>query len=319
VKRRTMVCSLLAAPLAVHSQRPVPARIGYLSMRKGPNEFEQAFLRGLRERGLIEGANVAIDFRWADDSPERLESMVAELVATNPTLVVTADFGGRSVHRLNPAIPILHPLMADPIADGATTSLAHPDGNVTGIAAFGTELSHKRLEVFKRAIPGLRRVGALINVNRAPSYGNVAATHAAGEALGVEVIDMRLALPDGLMKGFAEAVRLGVQGIVVVSDPSTISHRQPLGEAALAHRMPTIFSNRAYLRGGGLMSYGPDLEGVFHRASYFVDRMLKGAMPADLPIEQTTDFRLVLNRPTANALTLSFPKPLLLTVDEVIE
>lgn len=319
MKRRTIVCSLLAAPLAVHAQRQVPGRIGYVSMRTGPNEFEQAFLRGLRERGLIEGANLAIDFRWAADSQERLRAMIAEVVATAPALIVTVDSGGAQiVHQLNPAIPILYPLMGDPIASGYATSLAHPDGNLTGISTFGTELSHKRLEVFKQAIPGLRRVAALVNVNRART-SNLAATHVAGQALGVEVIDLPLALPEGIMTGFADAARQGAQGVVVVSDPATISHRQPLCDAALAHRMPTIFSNRAYLRAGGLLSYGPDLENAFHRAAYFVDRMLKGAKPADLPIEQTTDFRLVLNRRTANALAFSFPKALLLSADEMIE
>jgi len=142
---------LLAAPLAVHAQRQSAARVGYLSMRQGPNEFEQAFLRGLRERGWIEGSNLAVDFRWADDSLERLQAMVADLVTTDPALVVSADFGAQSVHQLNPAIPILHPLMADPIAQGLTASLSHPDRNVTGISVFGTELSHKRLELFKCA------------------------------------------------------------------------------------------------------------------------------------------------------------------------
>jgi len=314
-----MVCSLLAAPLAVHAQRQSAARVGYLSMRQGPNEFEQAFLRGLRERGWIEGSNLAVDFRWANDSMERLQEMVAELMATHPALVVTADFGRQSVHQLNPAIPILHPLMADPIAAGVTTSLSHPDRNITGISVFGTELSQKRLEQFKRAIPGLLRVGAMINVNRERTFGNLAATHVAGKALGIEVMDIRVALPDGLMTGFAEAARLGAQGVVVVSDTSTISHRQALCDAALAHRMPTIFSNRAYLRGGGLMSYGPDLESAFHRAAYFVDRMLRGAKPADLPIEQPTDFRLVLNQRTANALSFAFPRALLMSADEVME
>jgi len=318
VRRRKVICSLLAAPLAVRAQRGVAAHIGYVSMRNGPNEFEQAFFLGLREIGWIDGSNLVIDFRWADGKPEHLEAMVAELVAMAPALIVVADSAVQSLRALTTAMPIVHPLMADPIADGFATSLSHPDRNLTGISTFGTELSHKRLELFTQAMPGLRRVGALVNVKRSRT-GNVAATHAAGEALGVEVIDVPVALPDGVMAGFVKAIRLGAQGVVVVSDPSTISHRQVLCDAALTHRVPTIFSNRAYLRDGGLMSYGPNLDVGFHRAAYLVDRMLKGAKPGDLPIEQTTDFHLVLNQRTANLMNFSFPRALVLRADQLIE
>jgi putative ABC transport system substrate-binding protein len=142
---------------------------------------------------------------------------------------------------------------------------------------------------------------------------------AAGKDLGIEVTAMPVRLPEGIDAAFAAAVRQGVQGVAIVSSTPTITHRAPLCELSLAHRLPTIFSNRAYLRAGGLMSYGPDLEGAFHRSAYFVDRILKGAKPAELPIEQISTFQLVLNQGTAKALGIRFPQTLLLRADEVIQ
>jgi putative ABC transport system substrate-binding protein len=165
-------------------------------------------------------------------------------------------------------------------------------------------------------VPPLQRVGVLFNATRSPRFG--AATREAAEAMGLGVVEMRLAMPDGIEPGVAAAVRQGVQAVVVVSDTSTITYRTALSDAALKHRIPTIFANRTYLRGGGLMSYGPDLEEAFRRAAYFVERLLKGARPVDLPIEQATTFQLVLNLRAASALDFRFPQSLLLRADDVI-
>jgi len=167
-------------------------------------------------------------------------------------------------------------------------------------------------------VPGLRRAAALFNASAPPGQG-VAVSVAAGKDLGIEVTAMPVRLPEGIAAAFATAVRQGVQGVAIVSSTATITHRAPLCELSLAHRLPTIFSNRAYLRAGGLMSYGPDLEGAFHRSAYFVDRILKGAKPAELPIEQPSTFQLVLNRVTAKAMGITLPQALLLRADEVIQ
>ncbi len=218
----------------------------------------------------------------------------------------------------SPAMSIVVPAFGDPIAQGVTTSLARPDGNATGVSVFATELAHKRLELLKQAVPGLQRAAVLYNAAIPPALG-VAASVAAGKDLGIEVDEMPVRLPQGIAAAFAAAVRRGVQGVAIVSSTATITHRAPLCELSLAHRLPTIFANRTYLRAGGLMSYGPDLEGVFHRSAYFVDRILRGAKPVDLPIEQPTAFQLVLNQGTAKALGMRFPQSLLLRADEVIE
>jgi putative ABC transport system substrate-binding protein len=323
MKRRDAVFALLALGAASHARlghgQGKARRIGYLSLRSGPNEFEQAFVRGMRERGHVEGTTYAIDYRWTDGDQQRNKAMAAEIMALKPDVVLAID--RLSVHNLraaNPAIPLVVPVIGDAIASGFSRSISRPDGNITGIAVFSIELSRKRLEVFKEAIPGLKRVGALFNVDRA-DLQSFPVTKAAGEEMGIKVVEMGIRMPEGITPAFAAAAREGVQGVVIVSDTATISHRVPLCDAALAHRMPTIFANRTYLRAGGLMSYGPDLEGAFHRAAYFVDRILKGARPADLPIEQPTRFELVVNLKTAKAIGVTIAQSILLRADEVIQ
>ena len=243
------------------------------------------------------------------------------MVASHPEVVVIADSGFlRAIRSLNSQLPIVLPAMADPIASGITQSLARPDGNATGTAVFAIELSHKRLQLLKEAVPSLRRVGALFNAARRsnPPLG-VAATVAAGKELGIEVFEMPVALPEGCEAAFGAAARQGIQGVSIVSDTATISYRSQLCDWAASYRMPTVFANRTYLRSGGFMSYGPNLEGAFHRGAYFVERILKGAKPADLPIEQATAFYLTLNMRTARAFNFSFPNSLLLRADEVIQ
>jgi len=311
------VIPVLAPGLVRSQSRPV--RFGYISTRGGPNEFEQAFLRGMRERGWIEGQNVTIDYRFAAFDRDRARAMTTELLAMQPALMVVADGGTAQIRSQNPAMPIVHAALADAVASGVTTSLARPDGNVTGVTVFATELAAKRMELLKQAVPGLRRAAVLFAASSpAPTLG-IQASMTAGKELGVEVVEMAVRMPDGIDAAFAEAARQGVQGVAIISSTPMMTFRAPLCEFALKHRLATIFANRTYLRGGGLMSYGPDLEGAFHRAAYFVDRILKGAKPADLPIEQPNVFQLVLHQGTARALGLRFPQPLLLRADEVIE
>ena len=315
----TAACIAAAGPLRAQPQARMP-RIGYLSARPGPNEFEQAFERGLRERGWVPGVQVALDHWFANGDAERESANLAALIASRPDVVLLADrLVGRTLRTLSLPAPIVVAAIADPVASGVTTSLARPDRNITGTAVFNIELSLKRLELLKQAVPGMQHAGTLFNVRRSEKPLGVAASKEAGAALGIKVTELGLALPEGIDEGIAQAVRLGVQGVAIVSDTATITHRKAICEATLAHKLPTIFSNRTYLRAGGLMSYGPDLEGVFQRAAYFVDRILKGAKPIDLPIEQLTTFHLVLNQRTARALGVRFPQSLLIGANEVIE
>ena len=296
-----------------------PARIGYISLRPGPNEFDQAFVRGMGERGWVEGQNLRIDFRWAAFDIPRVLTLVTELLALQPTLMLCADVGVSTIRGLNSPVPMVHPAFGDAIIGGYTRSLARPDGNVTGISVLATELGFKRIGLLKEALPSLRRVAALYAAGANPPTGGIQASMAAGKELGIEVVEMPVQLPEGIDAAFAAAARQGVQGVSIVSSLPTITYRAQLGELARKHRLATIFANRSYLRGGGLMSYGPDLEGAFHRAAYFVDRILKGAKPVDLPIEQPNTFQLALHQGTARSLGLRFPQALLLRADEVIE
>jgi len=324
IDRRTLLHRGAAALVPALASNPArsqhrAARIGYISLRPGPNEFEQAFVRGMRERGWVEGQNLAIDFRWAAFDRSRVEPLVAELLALQPKLMLCADAGLGAVRSQNPATPIVAPAFGDPIAGGATTSLARPDGNATGVSVLALELASKRIELLKEAVPGLRRVAALYTAGANPPTRGIQASLEAGKQLGIEVVEMPVQLPEGIDAAFAAAARQSVQGVAILSSLPTITYRAQLGELARKHRLATIFANRSYLRGGGLMSYGPDLEGAFHRAAYFVDRILKGAKPAELPIEQPNAFQLALNQRTARELGLRFPQSLLLRADEVIE
>ena len=322
--RRTLLLgAAFVAAIALQRARAQarPARIGYLSFRTGPNEFEQAFLRGLRERGWVEGQNLVVDFRWAAFDRERIQPMVTELLALQPALIVVADGAGalRLIRTQQPAMPVVAPAFGDPIAQGVTNSLARPDGNATGVSVLALELASKRIELLKETVPSMRRVAALYTASANPPTRGIQASLAAGNELGIEVVEMPVQLPDGIDAAFAAAARQGVQGVAIISSLPTITYRAQLGELARKHRLATIFANRAYLRGGGLMSYGPDLEGAFHRAAYFADRILKGAKPAELPIEQPNTFQLALHQGTARALGLRFPQAVLLRADEVIE
>lgn len=322
--RRTLIGmlagSLLVAPLAGRAQ-PAPklSRIGYISLRPGPNEFDQAFLRGMRERGWVEGQNLAIDFRWAALDRSRMQPLVTELLALQPALMVCTDGAVGAVRSQNPAMPIVHPSLGDAIKGGFTTSLSRPDGNVTGSTVFAIELAFKRIELLKEAVPGLRRVAAFYTAGADPPKMGIQASIAAGKELSIEVVEMPVRLPEGIDAAFAAATRQGVQGVSIISSLPTITYRAQLGELARTHRLATIFANQSYLRGGGLMSYGPDLEGAFHRAAYFVDRILKGAKPVDLPIEQPSTFQLALHQGTARSLGLRFPQSLMVRADEVIQ
>jgi putative ABC transport system substrate-binding protein len=316
MKRRHALIALTPAPLPVFAQR-LP-RIAYLSRRSGPNEFEQSFLRGLREQGMVEGTHFVVDFRWAADDNQRMEAMAAELLALRPDVALASDGGATQLFRkLNANIPIVAGLMADPIRSGFTTSLARPDRNITGTSSLATELSGKRVELLLEAAPKLQRIGALFN-GALPPEAALTATRAAAARAGVQLVDMRTNFPDGIPAAFTTAVREGVQGFLLISSTATISHRDALCTGARMHKLPAIFANKTYLRAGAMMSYGPDLEQAFHRAGYFASRILKGAAVADLPMELPSKFELVLNPPVARGVGVVFPQSLLLRADEVV-
>jgi ABC-type uncharacterized transport system substrate-binding protein len=312
---------LRAAPLAAEAQ---PAgkvyRIGYLSDRLGPGAFEEAFLRGLRELGYVQGRSIIIEYRWAEGKVERLSALAAELISLQVDMIVTAGVpAAKAAKAATSTTPVVMATSADAVGDGLIASFARPGGNVTGISLFSRELSGKRLEVVKEAIPGITRVAVLFNTLNPSNPPQFRETEAAAERLGLKALPLDIRFPDGIEPAFAEAARSGARAVLIVSDSATITHRAQLGAAGLKYRLPTMFSNKAYLEGGGLMSYGPDIFEAFRHAATYVDKILKGAKPANLPVEQPERFELVINMKTAKALGLTIPQPLLQRADQVIE
>jgi putative ABC transport system substrate-binding protein len=323
--RRTFVTCvagglLVAARATGGQQSGNTTRLGYLTARSGPIEFEESMLKGLSDRGYVDGKNIVIEYRWAGDDAERLLAMAQDLVRLKvDVIIISGTPAAIAAKSATSIIPIVMASSGDAVADGLVASFTHPGGNVTGLSLFSRELSRKRLEILKEVVPGLQRVGAVFNAKNPGNPPQFRETAAAGEALGVSVTALELHFPEGLDAAFAEAARNGLQGILIISDSATIMHRAQLGTAALRNRLPTIFYNKAYLKGGGLMSYGPDFSAVFYRVGYYVDKILKGEKPADLPVEQPSKLEFVINLKTARALGLAIPQTLLLRADDVLE
>lgn len=325
MKRRELLGSLgLAAlnwPVLAWAQSPQLRRIGYLMDRAAPGgPFEDGFLKGLKELGYEPGKTIAIEFRWTGGKTERLAGLVRELIDLKVELVVVA--GAQSVQiakQITSTIPIVMASSQDAVGDGLVASLAHPGGNVTGRSVYAPELTQKRIELLKETLPNLRSVAVLWNVHNAGGASQLHEAQKTGAALGIEIIPLDVQIPDGLENGMDRATRQGASAVMIVSDSSTISNRAPIGAAARQHGLATIFSNKAYLAGGGLMSYGPDIVDSFRLAAIHVDKILKGTKPSDLPVEQPTKFELAINLNTAKALHLIIPPGVLARADEVIE
>ncbi len=274
----------------------------------------------MRDLGYVDGRSAAIEYRWAAGDVGRLPAMAADLVRLNVDVIVTSGApASRAAKAATTTIPIVMASVGDAVSYGLVASFARPGGNVTGFSVFAGELSRKRLEILNETVPGLTRVGALYNVLNPQNPPQFRATVAAGDALGLKVSALEIRFPDGVEPAFEAASREGIQGIVILSDTATIAHRTQLGTAGLRYRLPTIFSNKSYLEGGGLMSYGPDIVEIFRRSASYVDRVLRGTKPADLPVEQPSRFELALNLPTARALGPSVPPTILQRADHLIE
>lgn len=327
--RQYVICNLFAAlvmclsgAVAAADVRPSTkvARLGYVTDRAGPSEFDEAFLQGMRELGYVEGRNLKVEYRWAAGKVEQLPAMAAELVSLNVDIIITSGVpAAKAAKQATAVIPIVMATSGDAVADGLVTSFARPGGNITGRSLFTRELSEKRIEIIREAVPGLVRVAALFNGSNPATPPQFRETQAAANRLGMSAVPLEIKFPEGIEPAFAEAARAGAGAVIIIYDAATIGHRSQLGDAGLKYKLPTIFSNRAYLVGGGLMSYGPNIVDSFHDAANYVDRILKGAKPGDLPIEQPRKFELVINLRTAKALGLSIPQSLLQRADEVIQ
>jgi len=320
----TISGGLLTAPLAAGGQ---PAgkvyRIGLLDYA-APDPARQAwwnaFRQQMRDLGYVERQNVTFEPRWAQGDDERLPKLAAELVGLKVDLIVT---GGQNAalaaKRATATIPIVTATGTDPVALGLAASLRQPGGNVTGMTSISSELASKRLELLRIVAPRASRIAILWDERNPASRLSVAGTEAAAKTTGLTIHSVPVRNPAGLEAAFATMVRSRAGALIIVQGPMFFSHRKRLAELAVKHRLPTVMGSREYVEAGGLAGYGPDELDLFRRAATFVDKILKGAKPADLPMEQPTKFELVINLKTAKALGLTIPQSLLQRADQVIE
>jgi putative ABC transport system substrate-binding protein len=313
--------ALLVVSLAAEAQPAARVyRIGYVRAETPPAVDIEAFRQGLREHGYVEGTNVVIEYRWADGNEERLRSLVAELLRLKVDLIVTsAPAATRVAKEATTTIPIVMVLVADPVAFGFVDSLARPGGNVTGFAYLLPEVSGKRLDLLKEAIPELSRVAVLWNAANPYKPVDLKEVQAVADALRVAVDTFPVREPKDFDDAFKAAVKSRAGGLITLEDPFTIAHRTRIVGLALKHRLPAVYAVSPFVDAGGLMSYGPDRADQNRRAAAFVDKILKGARPADLPVEQPAKFELVINIKTARALGITIPPSLLLRADRVLE
>jgi putative ABC transport system substrate-binding protein len=276
--------------------------------------------QGLRELGYVEGQNIVIEYRYAEDQPERLPALVAELVRLQVDVICALGSPAtRAAQQGTTSIPIVS-TSPDPVGSGFVASLARPGGNITGLSmSVGAEgVAGKWLELLKEAVPKSSRVAVLMQDN--PTQPAVfKAMQQVAPALGLTVHAFPVQHPDELDAAFAAMTRAGVEALVVIPGGLTVSHRTRVVELATRHRFPSIYEQRYFVTAGGLMSYGVSISDIWRRAASYVDRILKGTKPGDLPIEQPMRFELVLNRKTAQTLGVTFPPTLLVLADEVLE
>ena len=323
--RRTFVAligaSMTGAPLRARAQQAgtVP-RIGLLSpfTPSDAAPWHEAFRQGLRERGWIEGKNIGIEYRYAK-SPAELPVLAAELVRLKVDVIVTSATGTLPAKDATRTIPIVMASNADPVMMGMVTSLARPGGNVTGLSQISSELSGKRLELLKEIVPNLSRVAVMWNPGGGGSTVNWQEMQRAARTLGLELHPLETRKPSDFNQAFEDASRARVGALAITPSPLFAGNLRRIADLAIKSRLPAIFNLREFADSGGLVAFGPNRTDEFRRAAAYVDKILKGAKPADLPVEQPTKFELVINLKTAKALGLTIPNSLLLRADEVIQ
>ncbi|MBI4587996.1 MAG: ABC transporter substrate-binding protein [Candidatus Rokubacteria bacterium] len=328
---------LLIAPVAAHAQRPakVPV-IGFLApagepfapsprsmmgtgMAMGSPAYRDAFLQGLRELGYVEGQTVAIEYRWAEGM-EQLPALAAELARLPVDVIVTVSTPAVQAAKLaTTTIPIVIAIAADPVATGLVAALARPGGNITGLSTQSEDLSRKRLQLLREVVPRVTRIAVLWNPGSPIGPGHLRETEAAARALRVQLQVLEARGPEDLDGAFAAMARHGAHALVVTPDPMLHRERRSLVGLAARRQLPAIYFATDFVEVGGLMNYSADFADLARRAAMYVHKILKGAKPADLPVEQPTRFELVINLKTAKALGLTIPPALLLQADRVIE
>ena len=326
IRRREFVIliggsAVAAWPVKARAQQPAKLpTIGFLGTAAasawGP--WTAAFVQRLHELGWIEGRTVAIQYRWAEGRTDRFAEIAAEFVRIKVDVIVTGGNAAVAAKPASSAVPIVFAIVDDPVGSGLVTSLARPGGNVTGLSMQSTDLAGKRLALLREVVPGLRRLAIMANVDFPAAAQEMDEIQAAATKLGLDVATFELRRAEDIAPAF-EALKGRGEALYVVGDALVITHRVRINTLALTARLPTIFLLREYVEAGGLMSYGPSFPDLFRRAGDYVDKILRGAKPGDIPVEQPTKFDLIINLTTAKALGLSIPESFLVRADEVIE
>jgi putative ABC transport system substrate-binding protein len=320
--RRKFLCGATTAALWPLVARAQPSRkvhrIGFMRYPSPQDPHFAMFQQGLRDLGYTPGRDILIEERYARGRPEQLPLLAAELARLNLDLVVVDGTPtALAAKQAMGQTPIVFVLAADPVRDGLAESLARPGGNLTGLTFQATDLTAKRLQLLKEAIPGVARVGVLYNPRLAFSPAMLSEVKGAGRYLGLQIEEAPAERPEALAGAFAAAAR--VDALLTLNDGMFFAQRARIVELTLQHRLPALHPEREYVEAGGLMSYGPSLADLYRRAAAYVDKVLNGAKPGDLPIQQPTRFELIVNLKTAKALGRAIPETIPLRADEVIE
>jgi putative tryptophan/tyrosine transport system substrate-binding protein len=314
--------AVAAWPFAAMAQQPhkLPT-IGYLgpNTRSLDSQRLVAFLERLRALGWIEGRTIDIDYRWAEGRNERLAEFAAEFVRRNVSVIVTSATPPTvAAKQATSAIPIVFASVGDPVGAGVVESLARPGGNATGLSLQATDATGKRFDLLRDAVPGLRRLAIMANSGNASAALEMREAEATALALDLEAITSEILRGEDIASAF-EVLKGRVEAVYVCNDPLATTNRVRINTLALGMRLPTMFIAREYVEAGGLMSYGANFLDLYRRTAEFVDKILRGTKPADIPVEQPTKFDLIVNLTTAKALGLTMPSSLLARADEVIE
>ena len=326
MRRREFITLLGGAaatwPLAARAQHSAkPPTIGFLGAgtASAMSQWTAAFVQRLRELGWVEDRTIAIHYRWAEGRTERLAEIAAEFVRLKVDVIVTNSAAPVvAAKQATSVIPIVIASAADPVGTGLVASLARPGGNVTGLSVQMTDLAGKRLELLREVVPGLRRLAIMVNPGASAAILEINEAQAAAKMLGLDIAAFEIRRAEDIVPAF-EALKGRAEALYVVADPLITSNRLRINILALGARLPTMHSFREHVEAGGLMSYGPNFPDLFRRAVDFVHKILHGAKPGDIPVEQPTKFDFIINLTTAKALGIDLPPALLARADEVIK
>ena len=318
----TLLGGAAAWPVAAHAQQPAKLpTIGFLgpSTPLAMSQWVAAFEQRLRELGWIEGRTIVVEYRWAEGRSERLAEIAAEFVRLKVDVIITyATPPVIAAKQATAVIPIVSAVMGDPVGTGLVANLARPGGNVTGLSVLTPDLAGKQLELLREVVPGLRSLACLANVSNPITVLEIGEVQAAARTLDLDLVTLEIRRPEDIVPAL-ETLKGHAQALYVAGDPLVLTHRVRINTLALVARLPAIYNQRDYVEAGGLMCYGVNWPDLFRRTADYADKILRGAKPADMPVEQPTRFDLVINLTTAKALGLTVPPALLARADEVIE